>query len=60
MPVTLETVRTVLTFFQRPMFGAPLQSLNGQVFGVGEDMAFEDIFCSVSLSFADAVLWLLA
>ncbi len=72
MPVTLEAIRTVQVIFfssgnsqklsstfQCPMFGAPLQIPNGQVCSVGWDVTFEDVFCTVSPSLADAVLWLL-
>ncbi len=41
------------------MFGAPLQIPNGQVCDIGGDVAFEDIFCSLSPSLADDVLGLL-
>ncbi len=71
MPVMLEAIRTVqinLFFcqgiklsstFQCPMFGTPLQIPNGQVCGMGGDVAFEDVFCSLCPCLTDAVLWLL-
>ncbi len=70
MPVMLEAIRTIQvkishqriklsSTFQCPMFGALLQIPNWQVCGVGGDEAFEDVFCSLSPSLADAVLWLL-
>ena len=58
MPVTLKAIRTVQvklfsrqriklsSTFQCPMFGAPLHIPNGQVCGLGGDVAFEDVFCS--------------
>lgn len=48
MPVTLETIRTfscqrikLSSTFECPMLGALLQSPNGQVCGLGGDVAFE-------------------